>query len=182
MKYLATALLFISSQALAQIPGLSVTGNTISWTFTGGWMEVQNASTWQTVPGCSGFITSCTTPGGTFNVIDHDNNTHSYNVTTGQSAAPAPAMSSFVRVDKECVLPQGAQPTSFRCMVSCPAGKTVTGVLACNAGWRGASYIGSDEDVQFHSDSTTASCVIPHIVDQNYQTHTLHIVVSAGCM
>jgi len=52
--------------AYANIPGQTVDGNTISWTDTDDWTQVQESNTYQTVSGCKRFITSCTVPGETY--------------------------------------------------------------------------------------------------------------------
>ena len=69
-KYLFVLFISLTFPAMADIEGLTVTNGTIRWTEKG-WMQVQDASTYETMPGCEGPISSCDVPNGTYIVINH---------------------------------------------------------------------------------------------------------------
>ncbi|MGQ7847398.1 hypothetical protein ACUNV4_23105 [Granulosicoccus sp. 3-233] len=66
----------VATPALAAIQGLTIDGLNLNWSANTAWMQVQNASNYQSV--CEGVISSCTVPmAGTYHVINHTNGNRS---------------------------------------------------------------------------------------------------------
>lgn len=62
----------VATPALSAIQGLSIDGLNLNWSAHTAWMQVQDASSYQSV--CEGVISSCTVPmAGTYHVINHTN-------------------------------------------------------------------------------------------------------------
>lgn len=130
VKAVATiAVMALPSIALADIPGVTVENDTISWTSTGGWMQVQDAGTYRTVDGCEGFITSCRSGEGEFNILDHSND----NREDGVLVTINPEESLFRQVRNDCTFAAGEIPDYATCVVRCPVSTRLIGVTECSA-------------------------------------------------
>ena len=116
MRYL-TLLLLLPFSAMADIPGLQVNGNTISWTANSGWMQVQSTTTYESV--CEGLIDSCEVTPGSYNVINHSASERSNNVAISATQA-APAALDILRPYVHCF-------DDIACAVACPAGYVAIG-------------------------------------------------------
>ena len=133
----AASLLFCVFPAFANIAGLFVDGNTISWTESG-WMQVQEQSNYSTL--CEGEIQSCTVPAGTYQVINHSTGANQQNVrvgdqsTTGNSGTGS---GNLLYITNTCSgllnRPPFLQPN---CQADCPPQSAPVGVLACSAFYR----------------------------------------------
>ena len=79
-------LLLANTVALANIPGLQVNGNTISWTATG-YMQVQITENFETI--CEGNQFSCIVAAGTYIVIDHSAGLRQEGIVVTEMETPA---------------------------------------------------------------------------------------------
>jgi len=112
--------LVVSGSIHANVPGLTVNGTTISWTDSGGWIQVQDTSDYQTV--CEGQISSCAVSAGTYQVIDHSNNVKSENVVVRNAAAPMPMTGMMVNILRlECNVFDDGFGSADTCELSCPS-------------------------------------------------------------
>ena len=118
----------------------------ISWPDTGGWMQVQNESTWETVPGCEGFITTCTAPAGSYKIVDHSSGIFQTGIQIDSVATPNIYRSN-------CAF----QTYTFRgeCEISCPAGMTIRRLVECRATVEASGLL---QATDFNSDETTLFC------------------------
>jgi len=114
---LIAALFLVSSAALAEIPGLEVNGNTISWSTTG-YMQVQNAETFETV--CEGNQSSCTVSAGTYIVIDHSAALRQEGVLV--EATNQPVTKPYTQVTNRRIQPSAFPLNKYTIRAECPGG------------------------------------------------------------
>lgn len=163
MKYVLFAALLFASQAQANV-GASVSGTTISWPNTGGWMQVQDSSDYSTV--CEGVISTCTVSAGTYQVIDHSFNTRQRNVVvsgpSAQSNANTPTNSgssgvSIYTQHQSCDFDSTiGQITGInKCAAHCHSNDIPIGMRACQ-GHGSISYLSQNSFQQ--SGKTWLSC------------------------
>lgn len=150
---LLAGLLALSSNVSANLSA-TVSGTQISWPSTGGWVQVQNATSYATE--CEGVITSCAVSApGTYHVIDHSNSIRQDFITV-PAAAPG-AGGTVSTVAESCSFNGAAQYYDVAiCSASCPAGKTIKRLRTCraNKSANGGSFLPTD----ISSDDTTAHC------------------------
>jgi hypothetical protein len=123
------AVMALPSIALADIPGVTIENDTISWANTGGWMQVQDARTYRTLDGCEGFITTCRSGEGEFNILDHTND----NRENGVLVVVNPQGSLIRQVRNDCTFAAGDIPDYASCVVQCPVSTRLIGVVECSA-------------------------------------------------
>ncbi len=144
MKYALIALLFLSTNAFANL-NAQVNGSTIDWPNTGGWMQVQNATTYGSA--CDGFIDTCAVSAGTYHVIDHSNGTRQDNIVVGNTITPV--ISNAQNIKKQCDFNLGRVKNT--CLIQCPGGMRIERVRRCyaessdNSRFIGTNFTSSDE-------------------------------------
>lgn len=109
--------LLASSAALANIPGLQVNGNTISWTTTG-YMQVQNAEDFETI--CEGNQFSCIVPAGTYIVIDHSAGLRQEDIVV--TAMETPAIRDYTLVERLSTQQSAFPLNRYSLRAECPGG------------------------------------------------------------
>jgi len=174
-------LLVAPAVVMADIPGMQVVGNTIQWYDTGGWMQVQNTSTFETVPGCSGHISSCTVPNGEYHVIDHTNsNRHEHlaapNVTSDDGIRNMEAHHQYHTAY------QGS--SKYSAEFACPNEESLLSVTGCRAYWSNGDSIPSFFEpgkVQNHPSWNFVRCEAIGVDLAQFAWDTLNVVLSANC-
>ena len=111
------SLTFTSVVALANIPGLEVNGNTISWTATG-YMQVQNAEDFVTV--CEGNLFSCAVEAGTYIVIDHGAGIRQEGVLVEETDRPI--IRPFTLVERRSTQASAFPLNKYMIRAECPGG------------------------------------------------------------
>lgn len=175
MKNLMFIALFLSTAAYANLSA-TVSGQLISWPDTGGWMQVQDANSYETI--CDGFISTCAVAAGTYNVIDHSNSTRQENIVVDGLGASLPypgpdAPRRYNTVTEFCHFPATGAGSKHRCVATCPAGLNVVSVLSCYAAK--ASSDGSQMPAGFISRGNFARC------DTNAGDNAVYMEVSISC-
>jgi len=150
MKYLTLLTLFFATNCLADL-GATSSGGTISWPSTGGWMQVQSESSFETVTDCEGFITSCDTTAGSYKVVDHSSGIFQLGIQVFEATPPTTRPTLFQRTN--CTF----LSFSFQgeCEISCPAGMTIKRIVECRATVEASGLL---TPTDFNSDATTLFC------------------------
>lgn len=148
MRYLLLLALLFATNSFASLGAIAERA-TISWPDTGGWMQVQSETTWQTVPGCEGYISTCVAPDGSYKIVDHNSGV----LQTGVQVVGASSPSTPVFQRSNCVF----ESFTFQgeCEVSCPAGMTIKRLVECRATIEASGLL---KPTDFNSDETTLFC------------------------
>ncbi len=119
LRLLAGSMLLLSNgtSALADIPGLQVSGNTISWTTTG-YMQVQNADSFETL--CEGNQLTCIVPAGTYIVIDHSAGVRQEGIEV--TAMAPPAIRDYTLVENRQIQQSAFPLNKYSLRAECPGG------------------------------------------------------------